>query len=67
MEPNHIIIAVNKSYENVEKFWYLQRTLTKKNYMHEEMKGRLNMGNSCYHSVQNYVFPVSIKWKYLNT
>jgi hypothetical protein len=28
-------------------------TVTTQNYTHEEAKGKLNLGNSCYHSVQN--------------
>jgi hypothetical protein len=32
---------------------YLGTTLTDQNYMHEEIKSRLNLGNACYHSVQS--------------
>jgi hypothetical protein len=35
------------------KFKYLGTTLTDQNYMHEEIKSRLNSGNACYHSVQS--------------
>jgi hypothetical protein len=28
-------------------------TVTNKNLIHEEIKGRLNSGNACYHLVQN--------------
>jgi hypothetical protein len=36
----------------VEKFKYLG-TLTDQNCIHEEIRGRLNSGNACYHSVQS--------------
>jgi expansin (peptidoglycan-binding protein) len=32
---------------------YLGTTITNQNLIHEEIKGRLNLGNACYHSVQN--------------
>jgi hypothetical protein len=35
--------------EDVAKFKYFGTTLTDKNYMHEEIKRRLNSGNACYH------------------
>jgi hypothetical protein len=37
----------------VEEFKYLGTTLTDQNCIQEEMKSRLNLGNACYHSVQN--------------
>jgi hypothetical protein len=37
----------------VSEFKYLRTTLTDQNYMHEEMKSRLNSGNACCHSVQS--------------
>ena len=48
----------NRSYEMVEKFKYLGITLTNQNSIQEEIKSRLNSGNDCYHSVQNFCLPV---------
>jgi hypothetical protein len=44
---------VNESFENVAKFKYLEMMLTNQNYIHDEIKSRLNSGNACYYSVQN--------------
>ena len=43
----------NSSIERVEEFKYLGTTLTNKNYIQEEIKSRLKLGNACYYSVQN--------------
>jgi hypothetical protein len=37
----------------VAKFKYLGTALTDQNYMHKEIKSRLNSGNACYHSVHS--------------
>jgi hypothetical protein len=37
----------------VEQFKYLGKTLTHQNYIQEEIKSKLKLGNACYHSVQN--------------
>jgi hypothetical protein len=37
----------------VAKFRYLGTTITNRNLIQEEIKRRLNLGNACYHSVQN--------------
>jgi len=43
----------NSSFERVEDFRYLGKTLINKNSVQEEIKSRLKSGNACYHSVQN--------------
>jgi hypothetical protein len=50
---NQNIRIANESFENVAKFIYLEKTLTNQNDVHDEIKSRLNSGNSYYHSVQN--------------
>jgi hypothetical protein len=37
----------------VAKCNYLETTVTNQNFIHEEMKSRLNSGNVCYHFVQS--------------
>jgi hypothetical protein len=49
----HSIKTVNRSCEDVAKFKCLGTTLTVQSCMHEEIKGRLNSGNACYHLVQS--------------
>jgi hypothetical protein len=39
--------------ERVEQFKHLGTPLTNKNYIQEEIKSRLKLGNACYYSVQN--------------
>jgi hypothetical protein len=46
----------NSSIEKVEEFKYLGTTLTNQNSIQAEIKSRLKLGNTCYHSVQNPLF-----------
>jgi hypothetical protein len=50
---SHSIKISNRSFEDVAKFKYLGTTITDEYCMHEEIKSRLNLGNSFYHSVQS--------------
>jgi hypothetical protein len=50
---NQEIKIGNRSFENVSQFKYLETAVTNQNLIQEEIKRRLNSGNSCYHSVQN--------------
>jgi hypothetical protein len=45
----YCINIANKTYENGAKFKHLRMMVTNQNYIHEEIKGRLNSG-SCEHS-----------------
>jgi hypothetical protein len=49
----HSIKIANSSFEDVARFGYLGTTLTDQNYIHDEIKSRLNSGNACYLSVQS--------------
>jgi len=49
----HSVKIDNSSIERVEEFKYLGTTLADQNPIQEEIKGRLKLGNACYHSVQN--------------
>jgi hypothetical protein len=48
----HSIKIANRSFEGVAKFKYIGTTLTDQNFVHEEIKSRLNSRNACYHWVQ---------------
>jgi hypothetical protein len=50
---NRDIKMANSSFENVSQLKYLETIVTNQNLNQEEIKRRLNCGNTCYHSVQN--------------
>jgi hypothetical protein len=49
---NHDVKIGNRSSEGVAEFRYMI-TVTNKNLIQEEIKGRWNLGNACNHLVQN--------------
>ena len=49
---NQNIGIENLSFEKVEKFKYLGVTVTNTNDIREEINRRINMGNSCYYSLE---------------
>jgi hypothetical protein len=52
---NRDIKITNRSFGDVLQFKYLGMTVTNENLIQEEIKRRLNSGNACYHSVQNFM------------
>ena len=50
---NHSVRNDNSTFERVEEFKYLGKTLTNQNSIAGEIKNRLRSGNACYHLVQN--------------
>jgi hypothetical protein len=54
---SHSIKTDNSSSAKVKEFKYLETPLTNKNYIQEEIKGRLKSRNACYHLVQNLLSP----------
>ena len=49
----HIMKMDNSPTERMEEFKYLGTTLKNQNYIQEEIKSELKLGNACYYSVQN--------------
>ena len=52
---SHSMKIDNSCIERVEEFKYLGTTLTNKNSIQEQIKGRLKLGNACYYSVRNFL------------
>jgi hypothetical protein len=53
-QNRHIKLA-NRPFENVSQFKYLGTAVTNQNLIQGEIKRGLNSGNTCYHSVQNFL------------
>jgi hypothetical protein len=66
-EQNHNIKIFNSCFENVSVFKYLGMIVSDQYLIQEEIKGRMNSGNACYHSVQSLLssrlLPKNIKFK----
>jgi hypothetical protein len=50
---NHDMKIANRVFENVAQFKLFLTTVTNQISIQEEIKGRLNSGSICYHSLQN--------------
>jgi hypothetical protein len=61
VHQNRNITIADRLFENVLQFKYLGMTVTNQNLIQEEIKRRLNSGNACYHSVQNFVFSSAVE------
>jgi hypothetical protein len=56
-QQNHNINIGNKSFEHVEQFKNLGKKIASKNFMHEEIKITIYLGNVRYHSIQKRCLP----------
>jgi hypothetical protein len=52
----HNIKITNKDLEKVAKSRYSTLIGTNENYIHKEIKSRLNSGNACYHAIQFRIY-----------
>jgi len=50
---SHSMKTDNTSFERVEGFKYLGTTVTNQNFIQEEIKSRLKLGNACYHTAKD--------------
>jgi hypothetical protein len=50
--PDYVtnVYTQQKSFEDATYFKYMGMTIEDQNYIHEEIKNRLNSGNSCYYA-----------------
>jgi hypothetical protein len=49
---NHDVKIAKRSFENVAQIKYFRTKANNENLIQEEIKGKRNSGNACYHSVQ---------------
>ena len=54
---NQNIVIGNLSIERVEKFKYMEVTVTNMNDIREEINRRIKMGNACYYSLEEILSP----------
>jgi hypothetical protein len=50
---SHSIKTDKNFFERMEELKYLGASLTDQNSVQKEIRSKLNLGNVCYHSVQN--------------
>jgi hypothetical protein len=53
VREDNLNMKIANKLRNVAGFKYLRMTVTNQNYNRKEIGSRLNLGNPCYHSVQN--------------
>ena len=63
---SHNVKIDNVSFARVEEFKYFGTALTNQNSIQEEIKSRLKLGNTCYHSAQN-ILSSSLPYKNIKT
>jgi hypothetical protein len=61
------IRTTNRSFENVSHFKYLGTTVTIHDLIQEEVRRRLNTGNTCYHLVQSGLMSKKLKIRIYKT
>jgi hypothetical protein len=60
---NYDIKVADSCFKIEAQFTYLGTNITNKNLIKWEIKRRLNLGNACYHSVQNLLSSGKVKGK----
>jgi hypothetical protein len=65
---NYNLLLTNESFEKMSVFKYLGVAVTIQNFIHKEIKNRVNLENACCHSVQSLLSSclLSKKLKYFD-